>query len=194
MTNYFDFKFILNLSVSITISLLVVFVFGKVVSDFLSEVFKYLIKSIGKSFLKKVSPIKFSVGFLLNRISSDKFTYEKHKVINFGRLEQSFLPGVGIDLFIQVKTRLPFLYEGEKIRIQLLDSKDLLGIYSAQMLPGKPTTFILGEVEFENTLINHIHIDLKPKNTFDAYKIPINIFFQEKIYREEIQLTVKAED
>ena len=194
ITNYFDFKFILNLSISITISLFIVFVFSKAASDFLSEGIKFLLKSIGELFLKKFAPVKFTVGFPEDRVSSNKFSYNKYKIVNFGKLNQTSLPAYGIDIFIKAEAKFPFLYERSKIRIQLIDAKDLLGIYSAQKLPGKPTTFSLGEIEYENNIVNHIHIDFKPEALFNKYQIPINIFFQGKLHQETIGLTVTKDN
>jgi len=188
--NYFDIKFILNLSISITISLFVVFVFGKAICDLLSEGLKFLLKRSGKSFLKKYAPIRFFVGFPLNRLSPVKFTYEKHRTINFGKLNQASLPATGMDIFIKTEAKFPFLYEGSKIIVQLVDSKDLLGVYNAQKLPSKPTTFLLGEFEFENNIVNHVHIDFQPKKTFENYNIPVNIFCQGKLHKNEVQLTI----
>lgn len=193
ITNYFDFKFILNLSISITVSLFIVFVFGKAVGDSLSEIVKYLLKNMGESFLKNHFPVKFTVGFTEDRISPNKFNYSKHKVVNFGKLIQTSLPGYGIDIFIIATAKLPFLYEHSKIRVQLLDTKDILDVYSANKLPGKPTTYSIGEIEYENNIMAHIHIDFKPRTLFNKYQIPIYIFFQGKLHQEAIELTVTKE-
>jgi hypothetical protein len=193
ITNYFDIRFILNLSVSITISLFIVLILGKAVTDTLSEVVKFFLKNSGKTFLKRISPPKFLIGFSLDRIRADKFAYERHKTVNFGKLNQASLPAYGVDLFIKTESKLPFLYVGSKVRVQLVDSKDLLGAYNVQKLPNKPTTIILGEIIFENKIVCHIHLDFKPEKIFENYKMPINIFCQGKLYHDEISLTVKAE-
>lgn len=193
ITNYFDLKFILNLSISITISLFVVFVFGKAIGDFFSGAISFFLKNIGKSLLKKYLPIKFTAGFLEDRISPTQLSYKKNKIVNFGKSNQASLPAYGLDIFIKAYARFPFLYKGSKIRILLVDAKDLLGIYSANKLPGRPTTFALGELKFENNIANHIHIDFKPRTLFGNYQIPINIFFQEKLYQEVLGLTVVNE-
>lgn len=193
ITNYFDLKLIVNLSISISISLFIVFVFGKVVSDLLSSVISTLLKNIGKSLLKKYSPIKFTVGFLHDRISSSQITYQKHKLVNFGKLNQTSLPAYGVDIFIKADARFPFLYKGEKVRAQLVDSEDLLGIYNAEKFPGRPTTFVLGDFIFENNIVNHMHIDFKPVKLFDHYQIPIRIFFLEKPHTEILEITVTKE-
>jgi hypothetical protein len=194
IVNYFDLKFILNVSISISISLFLVFIFGKAVGDTLSEITKFFLKNIGKSFLKQIAPVKFAVGFPLDRNSPDQFTYEKHKVINFGKLSQTNLPATGIDILITSSAKLPFLYEGSTIRIQLIDVEDMLGIYSAEKLPSKPSTFILAKMMYENNIANHIHIDLKPKKTFKNYKVPIVVYFQGRPYKNEISLTVVVDD
>ena len=190
ITNYFDFKFIINVSISITISLFIVFVLGKGLSDSLSEGISFLLKSLGKKILKKFSPIKFIVGFPEDKISPNHLSYNKHKTVNFGKLNQEFLAAYGTDIFIKAESKFPFLYNGSKIRVQLVDTKDLLGIYSANKLPGKTTTYSFGQIDYENNIVNHIHFDFKPKSLFDKYQIPINIFFQGKLYKENIELTV----
>jgi hypothetical protein len=173
--NTLNFSFIFNLTISITISLFVFFIFGKAISDLVSDLIKENLKRLFKWCYLKIMNYFCPLSLSLNYLSPSTQVYSGVTTNRINaRLTKNV--GFGIDLQIIINSKSKHWNSlFHEIQILLFDPEDILGIYSTNRQAGLPVRHIIGSFKFKVNERKNIHIDFRPSRTIKEYEVPIYV-------------------